>query len=52
MRGERLEEWQKLCDEAAKEQDPHRLVELVRRINYLLEEKERRLSRSQRKRLE
>ena len=21
MRGERLEEWQKLCDEAAKEQD-------------------------------
>jgi len=43
MRGEILEEWQTLCDQAAKEQDPQRLLELVKRINYLLEQKEQRL---------
>jgi hypothetical protein len=43
MKGETLEDWQKLCDEAAKEQDPQRLLELVKRINFLLEQKEQRL---------
>jgi hypothetical protein len=43
MRGEVLEEWQKLCDQAANEQDPKRLLELVKRINELLEQKEQRL---------
>jgi hypothetical protein len=32
-----------LCAQAAKEQDPNKLMELVREINRLLEEKERRL---------
>jgi hypothetical protein len=43
MRGEKLEEWQTLCDRAANEQDSQRLLELVKRINYLLEQKEQRL---------
>jgi hypothetical protein len=32
-----------LCERAASEQDPEKLMELVREINRLLEEKERRL---------
>jgi hypothetical protein len=32
-----------LCSQAATEQDPHKLMELVKEINQLLEEKERRL---------
>jgi hypothetical protein len=32
-----------LCEQAANEQDPDKLMELVREINRLLEEKERRL---------
>lgn len=45
MRGEALEEWQRLCDEAAQEQDPERLLKLVARINSLLEQKEKRLKK-------
>jgi hypothetical protein len=30
--------WQKLCEEAAKEQDPERLMTLVREISRLLDE--------------
>ena len=37
--------WRKLCEEAAKEQDSQRLLELVKEINNLLEEKQSRLSR-------
>ena len=31
--------WMTLCEEAANEQDPQRLLELVKEINKLLEEK-------------
>ena len=37
------EEWLKLCEQAAIEQDPQKLFQLVRRINELLEAKEKRL---------
>jgi len=43
MKGERRERWQNLCALAAEEQDPQRLLELIREINELLEEKEQRL---------
>lgn len=45
MKGERGERWRDLCSQAAEEQDPDRLMELVREINALLEEKEHRLKR-------
>ena len=37
------ERWLKLCAQAAVEQDPARLLEIVKEINELLEAKERRL---------
>jgi hypothetical protein len=43
MKGERGERWRDLCSQAATEQDPDRLMELIREINELLEEKEQRL---------
>ena len=43
MQGEVLVEWQELCQQAAAEQDPEKLLDLVKRINFLLEQKERRL---------
>jgi hypothetical protein len=43
MQGERGERWRDLCSKAADEQDPDRLVALVREMNKLLEEKEQRL---------
>jgi hypothetical protein len=43
MKGETRELWVQLCEQAAVEQDPNRLLELVTRINDLLEQKERRL---------
>ena len=43
MKGEKLERWEKLCREAAVEQDPDRLLELTKEINRLLEDKESRL---------
>jgi hypothetical protein len=45
VKGERSERWHELCSLAAQEQDPDRLMELVREINALLEEKEQRLKR-------
>jgi hypothetical protein len=45
MQGKIRERWQELCARAADEQDPERLMELVREINQLLEEKELRLQR-------
>src|SRR3981081_2440930 len=38
-----LERWIELAALAAKEEDPDRMLELVREINQLLEQKERRL---------
>jgi hypothetical protein len=37
------EEWKNLCEQAAVEQDPAKLHELIGRINDLLEAKESRL---------
>jgi hypothetical protein len=35
--------WKTLCEDAANEQDPQRLLELVKQINDLLEEKRMRM---------
>ncbi len=43
MIGQNKERWQELCEQAANEQDPQKLHELVREINQLLEEKQARL---------
>jgi len=37
------EKWMQLCEQAAIEQDPEKLLELVAEINRLLEAKEQRL---------
>jgi hypothetical protein len=42
MNGEPIkEEWMKLCEQAASEQDPEKLMALTREICRLLDEKER-----------
>jgi hypothetical protein len=43
MQGETKEYWQTLCEQAASEQDPDRLIRLVHEIEKLLAEKEQRL---------
>ena len=43
MQGEQKERWKVLCEQVVVEQDPEKLMELVREINDLLEGKERRL---------
>lgn len=40
MHAETKQRWEELCVLAAKEQDPVRLLKLVREINKLLDEKE------------
>jgi len=40
MKEETRELWMRLCEQAADEQDPKKLIELVTEINRLLEEKE------------
>jgi hypothetical protein len=47
MKGETGERWRKLCEQAAEEQDPKKLMELIEEINRLLESKEERLLREQ-----
>jgi hypothetical protein len=42
------EEWFRLCEQAAVEQDPEKLVSLCQRICRLLEEKEKNLAKSRR----
>ena len=46
MKGEVKERWMRLCEQAALEQDPEKLMQLVVEINRLLEEKEQRLIRA------
>lgn len=41
-----VERWRELCAQAAKEQDPARLLQLVEEINDLLEKKEAQLKKS------
>jgi hypothetical protein len=43
VQGEKAEQWRALCEQAAIEQDPEKLMRLVEQINRLLEEKEQRL---------
>ena len=43
MQGETKECWEQLCQQAAIEQDPERLMSLIKEINELLEAKEKRL---------
>jgi len=43
MQGANKERWWILCEQAAKEQDSERLMELVKEINELLEKKQDRL---------
>jgi hypothetical protein len=43
MKGKAKERWMELCEQAANEQDPQKLLALVREINDMLEAKERRL---------
>lgn len=40
MRGRTEEAWRRFCERAAVEQDPDKLLELVKEINRMLEEKE------------
>jgi hypothetical protein len=43
LKGGKKEIWMHLCEQAAVEQDPDKLMDLIKQINQLLEEKERRL---------
>ena len=51
MKGGKKEIWMQLCEQAAVEQNPDKLMDLIKQINQLLEEKERRL-KSERKELD
>jgi len=48
LKGEIGERWRKLCEQAAVEEDPHKLLELVSEINRLLAEKEERVQQQER----
>ena len=43
MKGHTAERWWALCEQAATERDPEKLLELATEINRLLEQKEQRL---------
>jgi hypothetical protein len=45
LKGEKLEHWQQLCAQAATEQDPQKLMDLVKEIDRLLGEKQDQLNR-------
>ena len=45
MLGEDKERWQELCGQAAVEQDPKRLLQLMEEINGLLEAKKKATAR-------
>jgi hypothetical protein len=42
--GQTKERWKELCEQAAVEQDPEKLLELVHEINEILLQKQRRLT--------
>jgi hypothetical protein len=44
MQGEQKERWLELCELAAKEQDPGKLLRFVQEINHLLDEKQKRIN--------
>jgi hypothetical protein len=43
MKGKTRELWEQLCEQAAVEQDPEKMLKLISEINRLLSEKEERL---------
>jgi hypothetical protein len=43
MQNEKKEHWMSLCEQAAAEQNPERLLELIAEINRMLDEKDKRL---------
>jgi hypothetical protein len=45
MQRETKDRWQKLCEQAATEQDAQALMKLIEEINHLFEEKKKRLLR-------
>jgi hypothetical protein len=45
MQGEKSEHWMELCQQASIEQNPQKLIQLIRAINNMLEEKRARLNR-------
>jgi hypothetical protein len=47
MQGPNKELWKQLCERAATEQDPDRLLKLAQEIDRLLIEKEERLKKQQ-----
>jgi len=49
LQGETKERWWLLCEQAAVEQDPDRLLQLVREIDQLLNEKQERLKQKRSK---
>ena len=46
MKGEAKRHWTELCEQAANEQDPKKLMKLIAEITMLLREKETRLRNS------
>ena len=46
MEGEKAEQWRVLCEQAAVEKDANKLMELVKQITQLLEDKQKRLDRT------
>ncbi len=44
MKGPKKERWMELCEQAAKEQDPEKLSQLVAEIDRMLQEKQDRLN--------
>jgi hypothetical protein len=49
LQGETKERWRALCEQAAVEQDPDRLLLLVQEIDRLLNEKQERLNQKRSK---
>ena len=49
MRGKTKELWEQFCEQAAVEQDPEKLIQLVKEINRMLEERETSLKRREEK---
>lgn len=47
MIGKKKEEWLELCEQAANEQDPKKLMALIAELDRLLAAKERRLNGQQ-----
>jgi hypothetical protein len=48
MQGQTEQTWRKMCERAVVEKDPDKLLQLVKEINRLLDEKEARLQSAQR----